>query len=1810
MKSALTTDELCDQLVALLNDGSGQEVILDLLGYENFDLAATILSHSKDICANCIGMSFTSRSSHGIMLNDLVPGQSITVTTSAQKMAEKQQHRLIKKGILSKSNFITDANDMHSQQRAIMNGLREAQRLAFTGQYLNYPFVFTGKKSLNVSLDGKVTMPNGTIRHDELNYEEFVIPFAIESDSDNPIVNTELVKIEEMKPLLKKAFQGYQTLNRMQSIVYPTLLGSNQNILVCAPTGAGKTDVAFMAIMKTILDHSIVDVQNKIETIDRQAFKMVYVAPMKALAAEIAAKFSKRLKPFDLKAREYTGDMQLSKKEINETHLIITTPEKWDVITRKSHGDHGLVQKVCLLIIDEVHLLQEDRGAVIETLVARTLRESEISQRLIRIIGLSATLPNFVDVALFLRVDPLTGMFVFGDSFRPVPLTQSFVGIKGKGSTVENMNLVCYEKCIKYLSEGHQVMIFVHSRMETIKAAKTLVRQAKEMNTSQLFLPEKKIIESSYYDRACSEVKHSRNNELKSLFAHGLSFHNAGMLRQDRSMVERLFETGVVRVLVCTSTLAWGVNLPAHAVIIKGTQVYDQTKGDFVNLGVLDVLQIFGRAGRPQYETHGEGIILTAHANLNHYISSILSQKHIESRLTFRLADNLNAEVALGTVGSISEAVSWLQYTYLYVRMRRNPIAYGLQIDQVSSDEKINNVLTKMAVSTAKRLADAGMVVFDSEGSKTIAIREVGRIASNFYLSVGTVELWGGLLDPGQSEDKLLGIVAASEEFSHLKVREDELHELDSLKEFAFLRISQDSATSVGKASLLIQARISRCPLESFSLISDSTSISESAGRITRALFEIIKSQGWTQAAIRALNICKSYERNSWMVEHPLAQYNELTPPVVKALGTISIENLRKMSKKSIEQLAGNHVRTFEILTKAIKSFPTLNIQHTIQPINYNIIRIKLRIEPTFIFPDLGSKSVESWWVFVEDPLQLKYLSLQEFSISDKDQFKNIVLNVPVTHHRLSNGSLRYSLPPSLYIRILSDRWLHADYNIGIKTEEIVFPENSRSFSGTIKTFDSLSYPLISSKIFEMPSIIEHFGKSLEGPISSLFSDIYLSEDSLIINGSSISSTQYQKILELTIIKGVNSCISSTIIFITTSYSSAYKYRQYLDGSLSKLGISVSLFTGYQSCTPIKGSHVIVSWVEKFSHLTKSNLNHFGTLIIDELSDVCTKELLLRPIQARLIAFSTLNIDLGTVKDISEYLNIKRILNFSPKLRENPLQIKIEGLPIRHWESRQSAMNKPIYESIREKCQFNEQAIVVVPTISVAHSTVRALISFCVNEGTPRCFIRMPEDLLDDLLNRSLSISDSILRLALGFGVSILHDRLSEDEKKLSESLFRTGKCQILIQVANSCSRNNFYNPLNAQLVIFKGTETNRVDANGYDSEYPLNFVMHVINRAVSVDPKNIALCVFYVAEPKKLYYKQALSGGICIEPETSAIEEAFFQLSLELIFQEKKFGPVELVNVAREKTFFARRILSNPLYYGIPDSSSLNIDEYLLKHANSLMSHLVQLGVLDKNFKAGHMGHMISMIKPNLSTLNLLSGMLVAEESVSTLIDIISCATELETLDSDIIRELQKIVKKYGKFSNLGSTKLISDALRLFNFGSEKLNLKTERTNTTGKGPSITAPVDRESPICALYCQAIDVLRTVLSISLEKEWPVTLFAACGLLSSILTVTSDLKFSPVKLRAILRKSAPEIMRIEGEIPSTSGNEAFIILTLSEGTKLFTTKKVTVTEQKSVFNVEIKCEVSLIQKKKHEDLSVYFLEPYTGRLDRVGILITT
>lgn len=183
----------------------------------------------------------------------------------------------------------------------------------------SYPHVFSsGAHGNTLSVFGqKFSLPVGTTRVEKQFYEEVTIP----PPRQVPFrMNERLIPISEMDSLSRGAFPGYKSLNRLQSVVYPLGYGSNENLLVCAPTGAGKTDVAMLTVLRAIGQHArnlepIAGNGADAFGINKNDFKIVYVAPMKALAAEIVRKFSKRLNYLGIKVRELTGEFKDDARE-------------------------------------------------------------------------------------------------------------------------------------------------------------------------------------------------------------------------------------------------------------------------------------------------------------------------------------------------------------------------------------------------------------------------------------------------------------------------------------------------------------------------------------------------------------------------------------------------------------------------------------------------------------------------------------------------------------------------------------------------------------------------------------------------------------------------------------------------------------------------------------------------------------------------------------------------------------------------------------------------------------------------------------------------------------------------------------------------------------------------------------------------------------------------------------------------------------------------------------------------------------------------------------------------------------------------------------------------------------------------------------------------------------------------------------------------------------------------------------------------------------------------------------------------------
>jgi activating signal cointegrator complex subunit 3 len=546
------------------NQDSLQIRLFDLIGENGFDLICEIISKAdviariseKEMTSHNQLLPISSETSQELTAPKPHSGNFIVQTESekalrAQVKKKEQQRSQGKRDERSQTpcegtDAQTDWLRMAGFSEEYLNeermlGLQSNRKFQDEAYAANNPWLQSLIAGGNRVVHDRVGLPEGTTRKFASGTEEVFIPAPAKPLA---VPNDLLVQITALEDWAQLAFADTKRLNRIQSAVFETAYNSAENMLVCAPTGAGKTNIAMLTLLQQ-MKMRMVDGR-----FDRNSLKAVYIAPMKALAQEVVTKFSVRLKPLGLVVKEFTGDMQLTRQEIADSNLIVSTPEKWDVVTRKG-GDGSLGTMISLIIIDEIHLLADERGAVLETIVARTQRYVESSQKLIRLVGLSATLPNYRDVASFLGVNQSTGMFFFGPEYRPVPLDMTFVGVteKAKPRRDEQMNRSAYEKMVEALKKGKQVMIFVHSRKDTSKTIEAVTDLCAKYNTLSLL----DNFDHEQYSMMKKKVDKNGGMELQKLFARGCGVHHAGMQRSDRSLTEQLFEMGLIKVEIINS---------------------------------------------------------------------------------------------------------------------------------------------------------------------------------------------------------------------------------------------------------------------------------------------------------------------------------------------------------------------------------------------------------------------------------------------------------------------------------------------------------------------------------------------------------------------------------------------------------------------------------------------------------------------------------------------------------------------------------------------------------------------------------------------------------------------------------------------------------------------------------------------------------------------------------------------------------------------------------------------------------------------------------------------------------------------------------------------------------------------------------------------------------------------------------------------------------------------------------------------------------------------------------------------------------
>jgi len=243
-----------------------------------------------------------------------------------------------------------------------------------------------------------------------------------------------------------------------------------------------------------------------------------------------------------------------------------------------------------------------------------------------RIIALSATLPNLIDIGNWLNCRH-EFIHYFDETFRPVPLTvrvESY-GIDSNPYLFEKSLDAKVTEVIRRYSSGKQTLVFCNTKKGTEALALDLCKRLKlsPWRTNDL----------SANATAVAAIAQIQDEKLKAVMSGRVSYHHAGLPPDDRDTVEKLFVCGQRQVLCCTSTLANGVNLPAHLVIIKGTKCWRGAGAGYQRLSRSDVIQMLGRAGRKGFDESGIGVIMTSDSDKKYYDDVNVNADIVESKL-------------------------------------------------------------------------------------------------------------------------------------------------------------------------------------------------------------------------------------------------------------------------------------------------------------------------------------------------------------------------------------------------------------------------------------------------------------------------------------------------------------------------------------------------------------------------------------------------------------------------------------------------------------------------------------------------------------------------------------------------------------------------------------------------------------------------------------------------------------------------------------------------------------------------------------------------------------------------------------------------------------------------------------------------------------------------------------------------------------------------------------------------------------------------------------------------------------------------
>lgn len=355
-----------------------------------------------------------------------------------------------------------------------------------------------------------------------------------------------------------------------------------------APTSAGKTLVSEVLMIKNVLE---------------RRKKAIFILPFVSIVREKTNYLQELMTSSGVKVDGYYGGYY-PPRGFDSLDIIVGTFEKANSIINRMLEDNKL-EELGMIVIDEIHSISDSqRGYLLELLLTKVLFMCNKFNYQIQLIGMSATLPNVDHLCKWLKAEFYTTQFrpvelkemikidknVFDNKFKFIKIVQNqwsgFFPIQDSDDI--------FELVMETIGENLQVIIFCATKNQCESLCKNI---AHGISNAYKKIPDRIM---SIFNEPLIQVLMSQGDsfssgfdaELRKCLTFGCAFHHAGLTTDERELVEMGFKIGSLRLLVATSTLSAGVNLPSRRVIIRSPLFMDKA------MDSIKYQQMIGRAGR------------------------------------------------------------------------------------------------------------------------------------------------------------------------------------------------------------------------------------------------------------------------------------------------------------------------------------------------------------------------------------------------------------------------------------------------------------------------------------------------------------------------------------------------------------------------------------------------------------------------------------------------------------------------------------------------------------------------------------------------------------------------------------------------------------------------------------------------------------------------------------------------------------------------------------------------------------------------------------------------------------------------------------------------------------------------------------------------------------------------------------------------------------------------------------------------------------------------------------------------------------